>query len=134
MNQLSNLNRKDLRSFGILIGVFFVIIFGIFSPWIRTHSFPKWPWILASIFWSLAILSPNTLRPIYKVWMRIGLVLGNINTSVILGIVFYGLMFPMGILMRLFRSDPLSREFSSNLQTYRLPCSCKLLTSMEKPY
>ena len=134
MHQVPELNKKELRDFGLITGAIFVILFGLLIPWLRNHPFPQWPWIPASMLWFLAILTPSSLRPVYKVWMRIGLVLGWINTRIILGIVFYGLVLPMGIIMRLVGRDPMARDFDLDLGTYRLTCQSKLRTSMEKPY
>ncbi|MGK7877325.1 MAG: SxtJ family membrane protein [Xenococcaceae cyanobacterium] len=134
MDQIPKLNRKELRDFGLLTGAIVAILFGLVLPWLRGHSLPQIPWIIAAILWFFAVLAPATLKPVYQVWMRIGLVLGWVNTRIILGIVFYGLIMPMGAIMRLFNRDPMARKFEVELQTYRLPSLKKTRASMEKPY
>ncbi len=134
MHQIPKLNQKQLRDFGLLTGAMVAVLFGLLLPWIRGHALPSIPWAIAAILWCLAVLAPKSLDPVYQVWMRIGLVLGWINTRIILGIVFYGLVTPMGAIMRLLNQDPMARKFEENLQTYRLPSQPKTRLSMEKPF
>ena len=66
--------------------------------------------------------------------MRFGLVLGWVNSRIILGIIFYGLVLPMGALMRLFKTDPMQRQFQKKLDSYRIPSRSVAKSSMETPY
>ena len=134
MQKIPKLNKKQLRDFGLLTGVILVILFGLLLPWIRGHALPQWPWIIALILSLLAVLTPTTLRPVYQVWMRIGLVLGWINTRIILGLIFYLLIMPMNLIMRLVNRDTMERKFDPSLSTYRIPSKLKTKESMEKPY
>lgn len=134
MQEISELNKKKLRDFGLLIGVIVAVLFGILLPWIRGHSLLLFPWTTAVILWLLAVLTPTTLKPIYQVWMQIGLILGWINTRIILGFIFFGLITPMGVIMRLLNRDPMTRKFKVNFQTYRVPSQKVTRKSMEKPY
>lgn len=134
MHSIPKLNNKELRHFGLLTGAIVAGLFGLLLPWLRGHSLPQIPWLVAAVLGFLAILTPATLQPVYQVWMRIGLVLGWVNTRLILGLVFYGLMMPMGAIMRLLNRDTMARKFEVNLQTYRLPSQPKTKASMEKPY
>jgi hypothetical protein len=134
MYKIPKLSKQELRNFGLLSGTFIAVLFGLLLPWIRGYALPPWPWVIASILWSLAVLVPITLKPIFQVWMRIGLVLGWINTRIILGIIFYGMIMPMGIVMHLLNQDPMTRKFESHLQTYRLTSQPKTKIAMEKPF
>ena len=134
MHKIPKLNKNELRNFGLLTGAIVAVLFGLLLPWIRSHSLPSIPWIIAAIFWFLALLVPRGLNPVYQIWMRIGFVLGWINTRIILGIIFYGLVTPMGLILRFFNQDPMARKFEDNLQTYRLPSQIKTRVSMEKPF
>jgi hypothetical protein len=135
MQEISKITRKELRDFGILTGAIFAILFGLILPWLKGHAIPAWPWIVAAILWFLALLTPVTLKPVYQGWMRIGEVLGWINTRIILGIVFYLMVTPMGMLMHLFtKKDPMERKVNPNQITYRASSEAKNRLSMEKPY
>jgi len=61
---------------------------------------------------------PFILRPIYVGWMKFAFVLGWINTRLILGIFFYLILTPVGLIMRLFGRDPLHRKFDRDATTY----------------
>lgn len=133
--EIPQLDKKGLREFGLVTGGIVAGLFGLLLPFIFRHALPAWPWIVATFLASLAVLSPRSLAPIYQVWMRIGLVLGFINTRIILGIMFYGVFVPMGLVMRvLFKRDPMNREVKQNLATYRIPSLDRPSKSMEKPY
>lgn len=64
---------------------------------------------------------PSVLRPIHRVWMRVGHLLGWINTRILLGIVFYGLVTPTGVIFRLLGKDTMRRQaFTEEGSTYRV--------------
>ncbi len=134
MHELPKLDRKRLREFGLLTGAILVVLFGLLLPWIKSHTLPKWPWIIAIILWFWAWLAPMTLKPVYQIWMRIGLVLGWVNSRIILGIVFFGLLMPMGVIMRLFNRDLMGRKFESQISTYRSKSQVTTRERMEKPF
>lgn len=133
-HEIPNLSRQELRKFGLMTGGIVAGLFGLVLPLLWGHGLVKWPWIVAVILGGWAIAAPGTLNPVYRIWMRFGLVMGFINTRIILGIIFYGLMWPMGAIMRLNGRDPMHRQFQSDRDTYRLPTQARLKKSMENPY
>ncbi|KOR27927.1 sxtJ, partial [Achromatium sp. WMS1] len=62
---------KGLREFGLVTGSMFIGIFGLLLPWLLRVTIPVWPWIIAGILWSLALLIPNRLKWIYYGWMLV---------------------------------------------------------------
>lgn len=134
-DEIPKLDKKGLREFGLVTGGIVTGLFGLLLPLLFRHSFPVLPWVVATILVSLALLTPRSLGPVYKIWMRIGLVLGFINTRIILGIIFYGVFMPMGLIMRrFFKRDPMNRELETNLDSYRILSPDRPSKSMEKPY
>ena len=134
-DEIPQLDKKGLREFGLVTGGIVAGLFGLLLPLIFRHSLPAWPWIVATILASLAIRSPRSLAPVYQIWMRIGLVLGFINTRIILGIIFYGMFMPMGLIMRgLLKRDPMNRDWDTQCDSYRIHCPERPSKSMEKPY
>lgn len=131
---IPHLSRNELRKFGLITGGMVALLFGLLLPWLWGHGLAQWPWMVAAVLWVWAIAAPGTLNPVYRVWMRFGLVMGYINTRIILGIIFYGLMWPMGAIMRLAGHDPMHRKFDNDTNTYRLPMQARLKKSMENPY
>ena len=117
MNQ--PVNAKDLRNFGLLVG-------GVMSgiglwPMLRYGESPHiWVVGLGGMLMVLGGLLPQTLGPIHKGWMWIGHCLGWINTRILLGIVFYGLITPIGIIYRVMGKDTMRQAFSETSPTYRV--------------
>lgn len=134
MHKIPKLDKKGLREFGLTGGAILAVVFGLLLPLLRGHALPVWPWAAAGIFWVWALLAPATLNPVYQVWMRIGLALGWVETRIILGAVFYGLILPMGLIMRLLNRDSMARRFEPSLNTYRIPSTSRTRESMEKPF
>ena len=91
------------RSFGILFFVVFFII-GIW-PILNDGEYRIWSILISSVFLFLGIINSNFLTPLNKLWMKFGLLLGMIVTPIVMGIVFFLVVTPTGILLRLFRKD-----------------------------
>lgn len=111
---------KQLRSFGLLVGG----VFGVLGLWpvvFRGEGARLWALLLAALLVLPALMFPASLRPVHRVWMALGDALGWINTRIILGLVYYGLMTPMGLMMRLLGRDPMRRRFEPAAGTYRVP-------------
>ena len=134
MEGIVKLDKKGLRDFGLIFGLMIALVFGIVAPLLWRHALPLWPWIPAGIFWVWALLAPQTLNPVYQVWMRIGLVMGWINTRLILGIIFYIILTPMGIIRRTMGSDPMRREWKRDAESYSIPSQVRTRESMERPF
>jgi len=109
---------KQLRSFGFLVGGVFALM-GFF-PTLLGRGMRLWAVIPAGALLILAALLPQTLRPIQKIWMKVGHILGWINTRIVLSVAFYGIFLPMGFVMRLRGKDPMRRKFEPEVDSYRI--------------
>jgi Saxitoxin biosynthesis operon protein SxtJ len=134
MHTARKIDRVGLRQFGLLVGSIIAVVFGVLFPLLRRYSSPPWVWVISAILISLALVAPSALRPIYQIWMRIGETIGAIETRIILGLIFYGLVTPMGIVMRLWGHDPMSRKLATHQGSYRQACEVKPANSLENPY
>ena len=120
------MSKKQLREFGFLIGLGLPIFIGLIIPLIVGHTLKGWTLWIALPFLVLGILKPQLLFYPYKVWMKIGLVLGWINSLIILGIVFFLVLQPIALIMKFLGHDPLkikkSNEISyrENLSNYKV--------------
>jgi len=132
--ETKKLDNKTLREFGLITGGILVVLFGLLFPWIFDYSYPGWPWIIAGILWLWALLLPGTLNPIYHGWMAIGHVLGWINTRIILGVMFYVIFLPAGLLLKLLGKDPMARKINKSQDTYRVIHSVPKKDHVERPY
>jgi hypothetical protein len=113
------LGAKHCRSFGLLVGGIFGII-GLWPSIFRGQNPRLWAILFAGPLLLLAVLLPKSLTPVYRIWMATGQALGWVNTRIILGVVFYGLLTPMGLAMRILGKDPLHRQFDPNSDSYRV--------------
>ena len=103
-------------------------------PWLFSLNYVKWPWILGGVLILWALLAPTTLKPVYVGWMKFGNVMNWINTRIILGILFYGIFLPIGVVMRLFGNDPMYRKLDSGLSSYRVTSDNDDKNNVERPY
>lgn len=111
-------SKRQLRDFGLLIGLLFPLIFGIVIPFFAGHDLKLWTLILGSILIIFAIFSPNSLKYPYKFWMKIGLILGWINSRIILGVIFLLVLIPISVIMKILGYDPLRKKFN-NSKSYK---------------
>ena len=133
MHKIPELDRKGLREFALVTSGIVVVLFGLFFPWAFEFSWPLWPWILGGILTAVGLIAPSALQPVYKVWMTIGLLLNKVTTPIIMGVVFYALVTPMGLLRSLFATDPMARKLE-NSESYRVPSKKKPPETLEKPF
>ena len=127
-------DKQELRKFGFIFATGLVLIFGLFFPWLLEKASPSWPWIVAAVFAGSALILPQILKPVFIAWMKIGHVLGWINTRIILGVVFFIIFAPVALLMRLFGNDPMHRRLDAAAKTYRINSEKLPRERMERPF
>lgn len=110
---------KQLRSFGLTVGGVFLFI-GLWPLVWRGEGVRLWAVIPAVALIPLGLILPGVLAPLYKGWMAVGHVLGWINTRIILGVLYYGLVVPMGLVMKLLGRDPMRRAWVPGMDSYRV--------------
>ena len=133
-HKIDSFDKQMLRNFGLITGAIILILFGLFFPWVFSHDLPYWPWIITGILWGWAMLSPLTLMPVYRVWMKVGSGLGWINSRIILGVIFYVIFLPSGLIMRLAGKDPMTRTLNKNQESYRVPHTLRNKNHVERPF
>ena len=131
---IPELDRSGLRNFGLITGGIFAGLFGVAFPWLLEKPIPLWPWGLAAALAAWAVVAPSSLRPVYRLWMRFGLLLNRITTPIILGVVFFLIITPAGFLMRLVGKDPMARTLDRKARSYRVSSFKAPKENMEKPY
>ena len=133
-HSIPELDAAGLRQFALTTGMIVAVLFGLVLPWLIGLSWPLWPWVVAAVLVVWGLAAPKTLRPVYRTWMRFGLLLSRITTPLILGLVFFLMFLPVGLLMRLFRHDPMQRSLQPEAPSYRVPSESPAPDSMERPY
>ncbi|MFH1309964.1 MAG: SxtJ family membrane protein [Candidatus Omnitrophota bacterium] len=117
--------KKDLRQFGIVLG----IVLGAFGTihFLKHHvGACKWFFSFSVISLSFGILFPEKLKPVYKVFIKIAHVIGWVNTRVILLMVYYFIVTPIGVVMRVFGKDILDIKIDKTAESYWLKKPAKL--------
>ena len=111
------MDHKDIkigsnRSFGFVFFVVFLLI--SIYPFLKDGDIRLWPLIISITFLFLGLLNSNLLSPLNKLWFRFGLFLGKIISPIIMGIIFFLVVTPIGLLMRLFGKDIINLKFNNN--------------------
>ena len=114
------MNYKDIkigsnRSFGVVFFIVFLLI-GLW-PILKGNELRIWSIVISLIFLILGILNSKILTPFNKVWFRFGIFLGNFISPIIMGIVFFLVVTPTGLIMKLFRKDLINLR-KNNSSTY----------------
>ncbi len=103
------------KSFGIVFFIFFLII--ALWPLINDENIRLWSLIVSIIFLTLGIINSKILTPLNNLWFKFGLFLGKIVSPIVMGITFFFIVTPTGIIMRLIGKDILNLK-KNNLNTY----------------
>ena len=104
------------RSFGIVFFIFFVLI-GIY-PIINQGELRIWSLIISLFFLVLGLLNSKILTPLNKLWFKFGLFLGKIISPIIMGIIFFVVVTPIGLVMRLLGKDVLNLKLNKKESSY----------------
>ena len=135
MNEsIPELDRKGLREFGLVTGGVIAALFGMVLPWIFEFDFPRWPWFVGGTLALWGAVWPLGLKPVYRHWMRFALVLSRITTPLIMGIVFFLVITPFGLIMRAIRRDTMARAFDKTASSYRVDTLKRGKEQMERPF
>ena len=97
------------KSFGIVFFVVFLLI--SLYPLINNESIRIWSLVISLIFLILGILNSKLLSPFNKLWFKFGIFLGKIISPIIMGIIFFLVVTPIGLIMRLLGKDVLNLRY-----------------------
>ena len=113
--QNKNIKISSNRSFGIVFFTVFLLI--AIYPFFKNENIRIWSLIVSIIFLVLGILKSKLLTPFNKIWFKFGLLLGKIISPIIMSVIFFVVVTPTAILMKLLRKDLLNLKFNNN-KTY----------------
>jgi hypothetical protein len=107
---------KEVRKFGITM----CVVLSLIAAYSMYREGNWWPYLFGGggVFLLLGLIAVPLLRPVYIGWMRFAQVLAWFNTRLILGVFFYLILTPAGVIMRIFGKDPLSRKIDRNAKSY----------------
>jgi hypothetical protein len=107
---------KEVRKFGVTM----CVVLSVFAAFSLYRGGNWWPYLFGAggALLVLGLIAVPLLRPVYVGWMKFAQILGWFNTRLILGVFFYLVMTPAGLLMRLFGKDPLNRKIDRQAKSY----------------
>ena len=103
MKNLINIKRKDNITFGILFFVLFLII-GLY-PLKSDGAIRIWSVLFSLVFLIITIIRPNLFTFLNKLWIKFGILLGRIISPIVMGLVFFFVVTPIGVLVRILKKD-----------------------------
>ena len=131
MKAESKIKISSNRSFGLVFFVVFLIV--ALWPLKSGEDIRIWSLALSIIFFSLGILNFKLLTPLNKLWFKFGILLGSIVSPIVMGIVFFLVVTPTSIIMRLLGKDLLKTTKTKSISTYWMKRD-KKQTSMKKQF
>ena len=104
------------RSFGLL----FFVVFLIVSLWPLTHegSIRIWSVIISAVFLILGLINSKLLTPLNVLWFKFGMILGAIISPIVMGIIFFLVVTPIGLILRIMGKDLLNKKYDKKKETY----------------
>ena len=118
------------KSFGIVFFIVFLII--ALYPMLKGQDLRLWSLIISFIFLILGIINSSVLTPLNKIWFKFGILLGNIISPIVMAIVFFVVVTPTGIIMKILRKDLIGLK-KNNKNTYWIEKKAKM-TSMKNQF
>ncbi len=100
------------RSFGIVFFIVFLII--AIYPLLNDGNIKKWSIIISFIFLILGLINSRVLTPLNKIWFKFGLLLGKIVSPFIMGVIFFLVVTPIGLFMRLLNKDLINLKYNNS--------------------
>ena len=113
---MDNIKIGSNRSFGIVFFIVFLLV--AIYPIINNQDIRLWSLLISLIFLTLGLINSKVLNPFNKVWFKFGIFLGKIVSPLVMGIIFFLVVTPIGLLMRLLGKDLLNLNFNKKIETY----------------
>ena len=103
------------RSFGIVFFIVFLLI--ALYPLLKSNDLRIWSLVISFIFLVLGLINSKILTPLNRLWFKFGLLLGRFISPLVMGIIFFVVVTPIGITMRLLKKDLLNLKYNKK-ETY----------------
>ena len=116
MSHKSKIKISSNRNFGLV----FFIVFLIVGLWPLTYENPIRIWlvIISMVFLILGLMNSKLLTPLNKLWFKFGMILGAIVAPVVMGVVFFLVITPIGLFMQIIGKDLLKKRYDKKKATY----------------
>ena len=117
MSDKDKTNLTEVRQFGLMMGLVLTVLGALFY-WKGRPNVSLALWTAATVMVGSGLLAPAALRPVFRVWMKFAHAMGWFNTHLLLVLLYFLIFTPMGLVMRLFRPDPLQRKIEKERPSY----------------
>ena len=111
MSEYNDIKISSNRSFGVVFFIVFLLI--AFYPLLNNNEVRLWSLIISGLFLILGILNSKILSPLNKIWFKFGLLLGKIISPIIMGVIFFSVVTPIGFIMKLLGKDLINLKFNN---------------------
>jgi len=118
LEEIKNISttKTDLKKFGLMLGILALIIAGLLF-WKQNSSFVYLA-IVGFVLLAAGLLFPSVLKPVYRGWMTIAVVLGFVMTRVILTVLYFGIFTPVSLVLGILRKDLLNQKWDKSQTSY----------------
>jgi len=116
MLQKTKIKMGSNRSFGVVFFIVFIII--SLWPLLNGAQIKIWFFLTALVFLVLGLINSKLLNPLNRLWFKFGMLLGAIIAPVVMGIVFFLVVTPIGLIMKILGKDLLGKKFKKNSKSY----------------
>ena len=127
---MQNSKSGSIKSFGIVFFFVFIII-GLY-PLLNDHGIRVWSIIVGFIFLFLGIVNSPILKPLNLIWFKFGLFLGKFIAPIVMGIVYFIVVFPTFLLLKLIKKNYLNIRYEKNKTSYWINIRDKSTTMRDK--
>ena len=113
---MNNIKMPSNRSFGIVFFVVFIIV--SLYPLLNDQNIRIWSLIVSFIFLFLGMINSILLIPLNALWFKLGLFLGKYIAPIVMGIIYFAVVFPTFLLLKLFKNNYLNIKYEKNKNSY----------------
>ena len=134
MRVLTLKDGRALREFGLGLALLIVLVFWGLLPWLGDRPRPAWPLVAGGVLALAALAWPVAIYPVYRLLLPVARVVGVINTWVLLGAVFFGMLLPIGWVLRLLGRLQYETRQDPGAATYRIDVDPDREVRLEEPF
>jgi len=127
---MNNIKAGSIRGFGIVF--FFVFTIIALYPLLNNHEIRFWSLIIGFIFLFLGMVESPLLKPLNLIWFKFGLFLGKMIAPIIMGIVYFIVVFPTFLILKLFKRNYLNIKYERNKNSYWINVENKQTTMRDQ--
>ena len=109
---MDNIKISSNKNFGIVFSIFFLLI--AIYPLTNNNELRIWSLVIAIIFLALGLINSKVLTPLNKLWFKFGLLLGRIVSPIIMAVIFFLVVTPTALIMRIIGKDLLNLKLNKN--------------------